>query len=99
MITKKINTYNKTYYSRPDVKQSHSKYMKEYYQKHKEQLLKKQSDYYIENKEKIKGYMKIYMRTYKKKLLRKNVVDPQSKVVDKLNKNKVSTVTDKNSNS
>ena len=32
--------------------------MKDYYQKHKEQLLKKQSDYYIENKEKIKSYMK-----------------------------------------
>jgi len=30
-------------------------------------LLEKQSEYYMENKDKIKNYMKVYMRTYKKK--------------------------------
>jgi len=59
--------YNKKYYSRPDVKTAHAKYMKEYYIKHKAELLKKQSDYYIKHKDKIKKYMKTYMRSYKKK--------------------------------
>jgi len=59
--------YNKRYYERPDVKAAHAKYMKEYYQKNKEKLLKKQSDYYVNHKDKIKKYMKKYMRSYKKK--------------------------------
>ena len=59
--------YNKKYYERPDVKEAHAKYMKDYYIKHKAELLKKQSDYYIKHKDKIKKYMKTYMRAYKKK--------------------------------
>lgn len=58
--------YNKAYYSRPDVKESHSKYMKDYYKKNKDKILKKQSKYYIDNKDKIREYMKNYMREYKK---------------------------------
>jgi len=82
--------YNKEYYARPDVKTAHAKYMKQYYIKHKAELLKKQSKYYIDNKDKIKEYMKNYMRKYKKKKsLRKNTVDPKSKVVDKVDKDKV----------
>lgn len=65
--TRNTSDYNKDYYSRPDVKEAHSKYMKEYYQKNKEKLLSKQSNYYVNNKEKIKEYMKKYMRDYKKK--------------------------------
>jgi hypothetical protein len=61
------DNYNKEYYSRPDIKEAHAKYMKEYYQKNKLKLLAKQSEYYVENKDKIKDYMKVYMRTYKKK--------------------------------
>lgn len=59
--------YNKRYYERPEVKAAHAKYMKEYYLKNKAELLKKQSDYYMNNKDKIKEYMKTYMRSYKKK--------------------------------
>ena len=53
--------------------------------------MKKQSKYYVDNKEKIKNYMKVYMRKYKKKksVLRKNVVNPKGKVVDKVDKDKV----------
>ena len=82
--------YNKKYYSRPEVKAAHAKYMKAYYLKHKQHLLSKQSKYYVENKEKIKVYMKTYMRKYKpNKSLRKDVVDPKSKVVDKVDEDKV----------
>jgi hypothetical protein len=63
---KDTSDYNREYYNRPDVKESHSKYMKEYYKKNKEKLLKKQSEYYENNKEKIRNYMKKYMREYKK---------------------------------
>jgi hypothetical protein len=83
--------YNKKYYSRPDIKAAHAKYMKEYYLKNKKHLLTKQSEYYVENKEKIKVYMKTYMRKYKptKKSLRKDVIDKKSKVVDKVDEDKV----------
>ena len=87
-----VSDYNKEYYSRPEVKQSHQKYMREYYLKNKKQLLVRQSKYYIANKEKIKLYMKEYMRKYKpskKSLLRKDMVDPKSKVVDEVDKYKV----------
>tara|TARA_B110000467_G_scaffold129225_1_gene123002 strand:+ start:68 stop:337 length:270 start_codon:yes stop_codon:yes gene_type:complete len=87
-----VRDYNKEYYSRPEVKQAHSKYMKEYYLKNKKRLLTRQSEYYSENKEKIKLYMKEYMRKYKpskKLLLRKDMVDPKSKVVDEVDKYKV----------
>ena len=84
------DNYNKKYYAREDIKASHSKYMKEYYLKHKKQLLVKQSKYYVNNKEKIKEYMKTYMRSYKKRsLLGKDVVDPKSKVVDVVDKDEV----------
>ena len=66
-MTDRTKEYNRDYYSRPDVKEAHAKYMREYYQKNKAKLLEKQSDYYVENKDKIKNYMKVYMRTYKKK--------------------------------
>jgi hypothetical protein len=91
MTPDKTKKYNKDYYAREDIKESHAKYMKDYYQRNKEKLLKKQSEYYIDNKEKIKNYMKVYMRKYKKKKLdlRKNVVDPKGKVVDKVDKDKV----------
>lgn len=85
MTPDKTKKYNKNYYARDDIKESHAKYMREYYQRNKEKLLKKQSDYYVDNKEKIKIYMKVYMRQYKKKsVLGKDVVDPKSKVVDKV---------------
>tara|TARA_B110000495_G_scaffold166194_1_gene152213 strand:+ start:66 stop:335 length:270 start_codon:yes stop_codon:yes gene_type:complete len=87
-----VSDYNKEYYSRPEVKQSHQKYMREYYLKNKKQLLVRQSKYYIANKEKIKLYMKEYMRKYKpskKLLLGKDVINPKSKVVDKVDKDKV----------
>jgi len=51
----------------------------------------------VENKDKIKVYMKTYMRNYKpskKSLLRKDMVNPKSKVVDKLDKDKVGSVTE-----
>tara|TARA_B110001454_G_scaffold90113_1_gene85984 strand:- start:509 stop:772 length:264 start_codon:yes stop_codon:yes gene_type:complete len=84
------NDYNKKYYNRPEVKTAHAKYMREYYISHKKELLVKQSKYYVDNKEKIKEYMKIYMRDYKKKKsLRKNSVNPKSKIVDKVDKDKV----------
>lgn len=91
MTPDKTKKYNKDYYAREDIKESHAKYMKDYYQRNKEKLLKKQSEYYVDNKEKIKNYMKVYMRKYKKKKLdlRKNVVDPKGKVVDKVDKDKV----------
>lgn len=87
-----VHDYNKEYYSRPEVKQAHQKYMKDYYLKNKKRLLDRQSKYYSENKEKIKLYMKEYMRKYKpskKSLLGKDVVDPKSKVVNKIDKDKV----------
>ena len=40
-----VRDYNKEYYSRPEVKQAHSKYMKEYYLKNKKRLLTRQSEY------------------------------------------------------
>ena len=91
MTPDETKKYNKDYYSRDDIKESHAKYMKDYYQRNKEKLLKKQSEYYVDNKEKIKNYMKVYMRKYKKKKLdlRKNVVNPKGKVVDKVDKDKV----------
>ncbi len=91
MTPDKTKKYNKDYYSREDIKESHAKYMKDYYQRNKEKLLKKQSKYYVDNKEKIKNYMKVYMRKYKKKksVLGKNVVNPKGKVVDKVDKDKV----------
>ncbi len=92
MTTNKTRDYNKDYYSRPEVKESHSKYMKAYYLKNKERLLEKQQKYYVDNKDKIKVYMKTYMRNYKpskKSLLGKDVVDPKSKVVYKVDENKV----------
>ena len=92
MTPSKTRDYNKDYYSRPEVKESHSKYMKAYYLKNKERLLEKQQKYYVENKDKIKVYMKTYMRNYKpskKSLLGKDVVDPKSKVVDKVDEDKV----------
>lgn len=69
MSKKKKDTseYNKDYYSRPEVKEAHAKYMKEYYKKNRLRLLSKQSKYYTRNKDKIKEYMKDYMRAYKKK--------------------------------
>jgi len=81
MKKKTTKDYNKEYYSRPDVKEAHAKYMKDYYQKNKQKILDKQSEYYMANKEKIKNYMKKYMRNYKKKksdVLGKDVVDPDS---------------------
>ena len=91
MTPDKTKKYNKDYYSRDDIKESHAEYMKDYYQRNKEKLLKKQSKYYVDNKEKIKNYMKVYMRKYKKKksVLRKHVVNPKGKVVDKVDKDKV----------
>jgi len=92
MTPKKTRDYNKDYYSRPDVKEAHAKYMKEYYLQNKKHLLEKQSKYYVDNKDKIKVYMKTYMRNYnpsKKSLLGKDVVDPKSQVVDKVDENKV----------
>ena len=92
MTPSKTRDYNKDNYSRPEVKESHSKYMKAYYLKNKERLLEKQQKYYVENKDKIKVYMKTYMRNYKpskKSLLGKDVVDPKSKVVDKVDEDKV----------
>ena len=56
--------YHKEYYSRPDVKEKHSQYMKDYYQKNKQELLEKQKSYYQENKDRIRAYMKEYMRKY-----------------------------------
>ena len=50
--------YHKEYYSRPDVKEKHSQYMKDYYQKNKQDLLEKQKSYYPENKDRIRAYMK-----------------------------------------
>lgn len=87
MTPNKTRDYNKDYYSRPDIKESHTKYMKAYYLKNKERLLEKQQKYYVKNKDKIKTYMKTYMRNYKpskKSFLGKDVVDPKSKVVDKV---------------
>ena len=92
MTPNKTREYNKDYYSRPEVKEAHAKYMKDYYLKHKDHLLEKQSKYYVHHKEKIKIYMKTYMRSYKpskKLLLGKDVVDPKSKVVDVVDKDKV----------
>jgi hypothetical protein len=107
--------YNKKYYSRPDIKSSHSLYMKKYYKKHRDSILKKQCIYYVDNKERIKNYMKIYMRTYKKSnntkiskntadykksdgfKLRKDMVDPESEVVDVLDSDEVGSVTDDDS--
>ena len=66
-MTDKTKEYNRDYYSRPDVKEAHAKYMREYYQKNKEELLLNQPEYYLENKDRFKNYMKVYMRTYKKK--------------------------------
>lgn len=57
--------YHKEYYARPDIKEKHSQYMKEYYIKNKETILTKQKSYYQNNKEKIREYMKEYMRQYK----------------------------------
>ena len=97
MTPKKTRDYNKDYYARPEVKLSHAKYMKDYYLKNKKELLKKQSKYYVENKDKIKVYMKTYMRNYKpskKSFLRKDVVDPKSKVVDELDEDEVGSVTE-----
>jgi hypothetical protein len=96
MTPKKTRDYNKDYYSRPEVKEAHAKYMRDYYLKNKKILLEKQSKYYVENKDKIKVYMKTYMRNYKpskKSLLGKDVVNPKSKVIDKLDKNEISSVT------
>ena len=56
--------YHKEYYSRPDIKERHSQYMKDYYQKNKDQILDKQKSYYEKNKDKIRAYMKEYMRKY-----------------------------------
>ena len=56
--------YHKSYYSRPEIKEKHSKYMRDYYKKNKQEILDKQKSYYQENKEKIRAYMKEYMRTY-----------------------------------
>ena len=82
--------YNKKYYNRPEIKTAHAKYMREFYLAHKKELLVKQSKYYVDNKDKIKEYMKVYMRNYKKKnSLRKNSVNPKSKVIDKVDKDKV----------
>jgi hypothetical protein len=97
MTPKKTRDYNKDYYARPEVKLAHAKYMRDYYLKNKKTLLEKQSKYYVENKDKIKVYMKTYMRNYKpskKSLLRKDMVNPKSKVVDKLDKDKVGSVTE-----
>jgi len=92
--------YNKEYYSRPDIKSAHSDYMKQYYQKHRIKILEKQSKYYLNNKEKIKNYMKTYMRTYKKSdviKLRKDMIDPKSKIIDILDTDKVGSITDDDS--
>jgi hypothetical protein len=66
-MTKEAKEYNREYYARADVKARHSEYMKNYYKRNKLKLLKKQADYYSNNKDKIREYMKIYMREYKKK--------------------------------
>ena len=42
MKKKTTKDYNKEYYSRPDVKEAHAKYMKDYYQKNKQKIIKKQ---------------------------------------------------------
>lgn len=63
-MTTDTKEYHKEYYSRPEIKEKHSQYMKEYYQKNKQELLVKQKSYYQENKEKIRTYMKEYMRKY-----------------------------------
>tara|TARA_B110000467_G_C18261389_1_gene446536 strand:+ start:468 stop:740 length:273 start_codon:yes stop_codon:yes gene_type:complete len=90
MTPNKTRDYNKDYYSRPDIKEAHTKYMKAYYLKNKERLLEKQQKYYVDNKDRIKTYMKTYMRSYKKKsLLGKDVVNPKSKIVDVVDKDKV----------
>lgn len=67
MTSEKNREYNKNYYARADIKARHAEYMKKYYQRNKEKLLKKQADYYTNNKDKIREYMKKYMRDYKKK--------------------------------
>ena len=43
-MTDKTKEYNRDYYSRPEVKEAHAKYMREYYQKNKAKLLEKQSE-------------------------------------------------------
>lgn len=67
MTSEKNREYNRNYYARADIKARHAEYMKKYYQRNKEKLLKKQADYYTNNKDKIREYMKKYMREYKKK--------------------------------
>ena len=67
MTSEKNKEYNKEYYARADIKARHAEYMKKYYQRNKVKLLKKQADYYTNNKDKIREYMKKYMREYKKK--------------------------------
>ena len=52
--TKTLKEKRKEYYSRPDIKERHSEYMRSYYQKNKEFLLEKQKEYYKSNKEKPK---------------------------------------------
>ena len=69
-----IKDLNSDLLDRLEIKEKHSQYMKDYYQKNKQELLIKQKSYYQQNKEKIRAYMKEYMRKYNqsKKALKKD---------------------------
>lgn len=100
-MTSNQKKYNKEYYSRPDIKSSHSNYMKQYYKKNRTNILERQSEYYLNNKEKIKLYMKVYMRTYKKSnsvKFGKNMINVKSKVVNVLDTKSISSVADDDTN-
>jgi hypothetical protein len=90
-MTTNIKEYHKRYYSRPDIKEKHSEYMKEYYRKNRDTLLNKQKEYNKQNKDVINKYMRNYMRNYKSD----KVVDKKSQLVDISEQDKVESVTDK----
>jgi hypothetical protein len=85
-----IKDYHKKYYSRPEIKEKHSEYMKKYYQKNRELLLEKQKKYNKSNKSSYNEYMKKYMKHYNSD---KNI-NKSSKLINISQEEKIQPVTD-----